>query len=91
MRSLKAASFPIPLNLKNDLIECFIVMIVSCGWFIALCSGLIVSIWMFFKIGYKGIDVYGVTNEPDVIMGFLVLMALVLGYRTSWRENATKS
>jgi hypothetical protein len=45
---------------------------------------------VFFKIGYEGIDVYGVTNESDVIMGFLVLMALVLGYRTTRRENATK-
>lgn len=79
-----------PLNLKNDPIECFIAMIVSCGWFIALCSGLIVSIWVFFKIGWEGIDIYGLTNEPNVIIGFLVLMALVLGYRTSGPDNVTK-
>jgi len=79
------------LNLKNELIECFIVMIVSFGWFIVLCSGLIISIWVFLKNGWEGIDINGVSNEPDVIMGFLVLMALVLGYRTSRRENATKS
>lgn len=56
----------------------FHLMIVSCGWFIALCAGLIVSIWVLFKIGCAGIHIYGVTNEPDVIIGFLILMALVL-------------
>lgn len=79
-----------PLNLKDGLIECFVVMVVICGWFIALCSGLIVSIWVLFKIGCEGIDIDGVTNEPNVMMGFLVLMALVLGYRTHQRKSATK-
>ena len=78
------------LNLKTGLIECFTLMIVSCGWFIALCAGLIVSIWVLFKIGCAGIHIYGVTNEPDVIIGFLILMALVLGYRSNRRESMDK-